>query len=275
MPESVNRSSPIPYYVQVAEALRERIEQGVWNVGDQLPGELELCRVFNVSRTVIRQTLRELLDQGLVVRYKGKGTFVAEPKIKEGLFQKLTGFYQDMLEQGYIPVSQVIKQRVISASPKIAVRLNLKPDTPVIEVERLRFIQDEPIVLVTTYLPYPLCEKALEADLSHQSLYAFLEKECNVFIARGRRVLEVVAAGDYEAGLLRVQPGAPLIMLHSISYLSNGDPVEYYRAFHRADRSRFEVELVRVREQGSMSEVLSRDVVKLPRSNRLAQTDSR
>ncbi len=271
MPNSVNRNSPIPYYVQVTEALRQSIEQGVWQPGEQIPGELELCRMFDVSRTVIRQTLRELIDQRLIVRQKGKGTFVAEPKIKEGLFQSLTGFYQDMVDQGYTPVSHVLKQAVVPASPTIAARLKIAPETPVLEIERLRFIQDEPIVLVTTYLPYLLCAKLLEEDLSHQSLYALLEKRCGLFIARGRRVLEAVSAEAYEAHLLNVQPGSPLIKLHSVSYLDNGTPIEVYHAFHRADRSRFEVELVRVRKQDDIREVVSSEVARLPRSNRLTQ----
>jgi GntR family transcriptional regulator len=271
LPKSVNRNSPIPYYVQVADALRESIEQGVWQPGEQIPGELELCRMFDVSRTVIRQTLRELIDQRLIVRRKGKGTFVADPKIKEGLFQSLTGFYQDMVEQGFVPVSRVLKQAVVPASPTIAAQLEIEPETLVIEIERLRFIEDKPIVLVTTYLPYTICAKILEEDLAHQSLYAVLEKRCGLFIARGHRVLEAVSAQDYEAHLLNIQPGSPLIKLHSVSYLDDGTPIECYHAFHRADRSRFEVELVRVHQQDDMREVLSGEVARLPRSNRLTQ----
>jgi GntR family transcriptional regulator len=95
----VDQNSPIPYYVQVKEALRQRIQQGEWMRGDQLPVDLELCQMFGVSRTVIRQALNELVNEGLVIRRKGKGTFVAEPKIGESLVQKLTGFYQDMVDR--------------------------------------------------------------------------------------------------------------------------------------------------------------------------------
>ncbi len=268
---SVNRDSPIPYYVQVAESLRDHIEQAVWRPGDQLPGELEMCRTFDVSRPVIRQALERLMDQGLIVRRKGKGTFVAEPKIREGLFQKLTGFFQDMVDQGYEVVTEVLKQQVEPASAKVASKLGLKPDTPVIELERLRFVQGEPINLVTSYLPYALCSRLLDVDLSRQSLYIFLEEECGLVITRGRRTLEAIAAGEREANLLHVQKGAPLIVLDSVSFLSDGTPVEYYYAFHRGDRSRFDVELVRVREQRDVGEVLGREVIKLPRSNRLTE----
>ncbi len=246
---SIDRDSPIPYYVQVRDVLRAGIQDGRWQVGDRLPGEVELCRMFDVSRTVIRQALNDLVYKGLLVRRKGKGTFVVGPKIREGLIQKLTGFYQDMVEQGYSPVTRVLKQELVPASPRIAGFLSIAPGSETIEIERLRFVHDEPIQLTTTYLPYYLCRDLLHQDLSNQSLYAFLEQHCGLMIVRGHRSVEAVPASDYEAGLLHVKKGAPLIMLDSVSFLSDGTPVEYYHAVHRGDRTRFEVELVRMRDR--------------------------
>lgn len=264
---TIDRSSPIPYYVQLKEALRAPIEQGIWQPGDQIPGESDLCRLFDVSRTVVRQALNELNFEGLITRIKGKGTFVAEPKISESLIQKLTGFYQDMVDRGHKPVTLVLSQQVVPANAKVAGRLGLGPGALVIDIERLRFVQDEPIVLVTTYLPYALCPRLAQADLSNQSLYAFLEKECGLVIARGRRVIEAVTASEYEAHYLQVAKGAPLILLDSVSYLADGTPIEYYRAFHRGDRSRFEVELVRIREQGRTRKALGELDQDLPSGN--------
>lgn len=263
---TVDRNNPIPYYIQVKEALRERIRRGDWQAGEQLPGEAELCRVFDVSRTVIRQALQELVREGLVVRHKGRGTFVAEPKLRGSLVQKLTGFYENMASQGHPPVSQVLKQEVVPASPEVASYLGIEPGTEVIEIQRLRFVQDEPIVLVTTYLPYALCPDILEADLTHQSLYTLLEQRCRLFIARGRRTIEAVPANEYEASLLNVKKSAPLILLDSVSYLSDGTPVEYYHALHRGDRSRFEVELVRVLEQSQDRMTVAGQPLDLPAS---------
>jgi GntR family transcriptional regulator len=260
----INRNSPVPYYAQVKDSLRERIKQGDWQPGDQMPSEPELCDLFNVSRTVIRQALSELLHEGLIVRRKGRGTFVAEPKIKQGWVQRLSGFYQDMVAQGYTPVTQVLRQEIIPASPKVARYLELEPETSVLVIERLRFIQDEPIVLVTTYLPRNLCSDLLNEDLTHQSLYECLERTCGLSIAYGHRTLEAVPANDYESHLLRVKSGAPLLLVDSVSYLDNGTPLEYYHALQRGDRLRFEVELVRVHESG---DVANQD--KIPHSARI------
>jgi GntR family transcriptional regulator len=246
MSRLIDHNSPIPYYVQVKEVLQDRIIRGDSPVGSQIPSEAELCELFEVSRTVIRQALQALMLEGLIIRRKGKGTFVAKPKISENLAQQLTGFYDDMVSQGYTPISRVLKQEVVEASAKVAATLELPPGSKVIEITRLRLVQDEPLVLVTTYLPYALCPELLHADLPHQSLYAFLRTHCNVTIMRGRRILEAVQANEYEADLLNIKKGTPLIMLESISYSDDGTPVEYYHALHRADRLRFEVELMRV-----------------------------
>ena len=237
-----------PYYVHVREALRDRIERGVWKPGDQLPAEPDLCLAFDVSRTVVRQALQELRYSGLVVSEKGRGTFVAQPKIAENIFQKLTGFYEDMATRGRSPFSQVLKQEVMPANKKIAGHLHLELNAPVILIDRLRFVQSQPIVFVTTYIPYALCPGLLEEDLTRQSLYAVLEHKYGRIIAHGHRSLEAVQANEYEAHLLKVPIGAALLMLDSVGYMSDGTPLEYYHALHRGDRSRFEVELIRVRE---------------------------
>ncbi|MDX1414092.1 MAG: GntR family transcriptional regulator [Candidatus Promineifilaceae bacterium] len=253
---SIDRESYVPFYIQVIDILKEAIDNGDLSPGDQLPGEPELCRIFDVSRTVIRQALKELEFQGLIEREKGRGTFVAEPKIEEGLFQELTGFHQDMTARGHELVSEVLKQEIIAAGKKIAAYLHIEPATRVIQIDRLRFVDDEPIVFVSTFLPFDLCPALIDADLRQQSLYSFLEKRYNLLITRGKRTLEAVPANEYEAELLQVAKGAPLILLDSVSYLADGTPIEYYHALHRGDRSRFEVELIRYRDQSPAEEQL-------------------
>ncbi len=265
--DSVDHDSPIPFYVQVKKSLQGAIEQGKWRPGDQLPGEMELCEQFDVSRTVIRQALSDMVHEGYVVRRKGKGTFVAEPKIRESLVQKLTGFYQDMAERGHEPISRVLRSEVVPASGVIATYLEIDPGTAVTEIERLRFVEDEPIVLVTTYLPEDLCPSLAEADLERRSLYELLETKYGLIIARGRRTVQAVPANQYEADHLDVKRGAPLILLDSVSYLEDGTPIEYYHALHRGDRSQFDVELVRIWEKGEKREVMGGETHILPPSN--------
>jgi len=248
MKDAINFESHIPYYIQLMDILREKVQQKEWAPGDQIPGEKYLCEHYQVSRTVVRQALREMEFDGVISRQKGKGTFIAPPKISEGLVQKLTGFYQDMVERGLKPVTKVLHQQVIPANEKIAGFLNIKPGEAVVDIQRLRFVGEEPIQMVTTYIPYKICPSLADVDLTNRSLYEYLQTECGIFIAKGKRYIEAVLANESEAELLGIEHGAPLLMLDSISFLEDGMPIEYYHALHRGDRSRFEVELLRSRE---------------------------
>jgi GntR family transcriptional regulator len=242
----IDFSSYIPYYVQLIRLIKGQITSGNWKPGDQIPGEPDLCELYGISRTVVRQALRELEIEGLVIRRKGRGTFVAQPKLNESLVQKLTGFYEDMVARGHTPVTRTLNHSVVPATDKIAQWLEIAPGAKVFDIQRLRSIDDTPFQLVSSYLPFDLCPQLENVDLTNRSLYNFLENECGLVIARGRRYIEAVAANETEARLLEIERGAPLVMLDSISFLDTGRPIEFFHAVHRGDRARFEVELVRL-----------------------------
>jgi GntR family transcriptional regulator len=253
----INRNSSIPLYVQLRDALQEQIEQGVWVPGDQLPGDQELCEVYGVSRTVVRQALQELSYLGSIVRQRGRGTFVAEPKISStSLVHSLMGFQEDMVERGLELHSEVLDKVMLPADTKVAHYLELESLDPIVKLERLRFVEGEPIVHVTSFLPYDLCPTIMNADLSERSLYAFLEDECGLRIARGRRGIEAIAVNDTEAQLLQIEVGAPAIRMESVSFLQDGRPIEYFDALFRGDRSRFELEVARFSGLGRLGEAM-------------------
>lgn len=250
---TIDRDSYVPLYIQVIDALTDFIAANELPPDHQLPAEVELCDTFDVSRTVVRQALRELEHKGLIYRVKGRGTFVSKPKIHESLFQELTGFYQDMVAKGLKPTSKVLLQEKINAPNHVADYLELAKEATVIQIDRLRYVNSEPVVFVTTYLPYELCPELLEVDLSDRSLYSYLENQLGLVIDRGRRTLEAVGAGEREAELLEIEIGSPLLLLDSVSYLPDNTPVEYFHALHRGDRARFETELVRVSQPSDLA----------------------
>jgi GntR family transcriptional regulator len=232
--------------VQLKEALTEGIRSGRWKPGERLPSEPELCQSFDVSRTVVRQALQDLVYEGVVVREKGRGTFVAEAKISStSLVHSLIGFHQDMAERGFEPYSKVLEQVMMPATPQVARYLHLEELNPVIKLERLRFIHEDPIVLVTSYLPYEICPLAVTADFTRQSLYAFLAETYAIALSRGRRRIEATVANEELAELFRIEPGAPLLRMESVTFSEHDRPIEYFVGFFRGDRSRFEVEVLR------------------------------
>jgi GntR family transcriptional regulator len=253
----IDRDSSIPYYVQLKDALIDQIEAKRWEPGDQLPPEQELCSLFGVSRTVVRQALQQLELEGLVVRERGRGTFVAEPKISStSLVHSLMGFYEDMDKRGIEMVSDMLEQSMQPAGQHVSAYLDVDPVTPVIKLHRLRSIESEPIVLVTSYLPYDLCPQVLNEDFTQQSLYLYLEQACGLKLARGRRRIEAVAANQAEAELLQIAEAAPLIKMESVSYLRDGTPIEYFNGLFRGDRSCFEMEVARFMGRGPLGEVM-------------------
>lgn len=263
----IDFESHVPYYAQLIDVIKDIISTDDLKPGDQLPSEPDLCDTYGISRTVVRHALRELEAESLIIRRKGKGTFVAQPKINESLVQKLTGFYHDMLERGRKPVTKVLSQEIIGATSFLAYRLEVPEGSQIFTVERLRFVDDEPLLLVRAFLPYDLCPGIEKQDLSQASLYDTLEKEFGLRIARGRRSIEAVAADERQAELLEISPGDPVLLLDSLAYLENGTPIEFYQAAHRGDRTRFEVELFRIPRQQDLSDAIKGTNHELPRSN--------
>lgn len=248
---SIDRGSHVPYYLQLKEALTGGIKEGDWGPGDLIPSESELGKSFGVSRTVVRQALNEMTHEGLVVRQKGRGTFVAQPKISSrGLVQSLEGFYGDMAERGVPVMTQVLEQNLQPADPDVAANLELEAMAPVVKLVRLRFVEEEPIVLVESHLPYEMCRDVIKADFEQGSLYAFLEEQCGLTIGRGWRRIEATSANEETAAHLAVEIGSPLIRLKSVSYTPEEIPLEYFDALFRGDRSRFEVEIVDIAGHG-------------------------
>jgi GntR family transcriptional regulator len=242
---SIDRSSPVPYYHQLKVYILGEIEAGNWLPERKLPSESEICERFTVSRTVVRQAIRELENQGYLTTEKGIGTFIAKPKIIESFVQRLSGFYEDMAARGFRVTTRILKQELVAAPRTVAEALRVAVNTPVVTLGRIRMLNEEPSVYVNTYVPQEICPKLLRADLENKSLYAFLERECGLKIHKGHRYIGVSLANEYEASLLEVEAGSPLIELDSVSYLKDGRPFEYFHALHRGDRTRFEVELLR------------------------------
>jgi len=241
---AIDRSSPLPFYYQLKQILLADLHARGLAPGTRLPGDHELCGLYDVSRTVVRQALAELETEGVIERVKGRGTFVAQHRTAQRLVQSLTGLFEDVAARGGHLRSDVRRQEVVPADAQIAEQLQLEPGAPVAVIKRLRFVDGEPWVLATTYLPHDLAPGLVHEDLSDQSLYAVLETSYGVRLTHGRRSVEAAVASDDLAAALGVTSGAAVLVLRSISFAGDR-PVEVFVAYHRGDRSRFEVTLQR------------------------------
>jgi GntR family transcriptional regulator len=240
----IDRTSPVPFYFQLKKTLAEEIVASRWHPGDRLPSEPSICTHFDVSRTTVRQALGELEAEGMIRREKGRGTFVAERRSTSWLLQSSHGFYEEATGAGHTVRSRVLR-RDLEALPSWACdALDLAGGSMGVTVERLRWVDDRLVMYVITHLPAHLAEVVLAADLENGSLYRTLEDGKGVSVFGGRRVVEAVTGQEELARLLKVQPGAPLLFVESVSWDRDLRPFECYRAWHRADRTKIEVQVV-------------------------------
>lgn len=242
----IDRRSALPYYAQLKRLLVDRLETEI-AAGSRLPGEMALCDEYGVSRTVVRQALDELEAEGRIVRRKGQGTFAAARKTDEALFQSLTGLYEDVQARGEVLRSRVLAFGLIPAPADVAAALEVAEGDDVIHLERLRFVGGEPWAFTSTYLQSDIAPGILDEDFSEQSLYGMLEGRYGVELNHGRRLVEAVPASPAIAEALGLRPRDPVLLLHSTAWDVTGRPVEYFVAYHRGDRSRFQVNLRRHR----------------------------
>ena len=242
---AIDKSSPVPYYYQLLQHLERAIASGSLGIGDQIPTEAALCERFDVSRTVIRQALSDLERTGLVTRIKGKGTFVAPPKVSEFVAQTLTSLHEDLTARGERLETKVLRLEVEPVSPHVAQMLDLAESEQIVLLERLRFLRGEPLVVTTAHMPFSLCAPLLDLDMSERSLFETYEQHLGLKLHRGTRAIEARTANAEVAGQLGVKEGAPVLVFSGITFLEDDRPLEYFVGIHRGDRSRFETELFR------------------------------
>jgi GntR family transcriptional regulator len=239
----VNRlASAVPLYNQIAESLLDQIESGRLAPGSRLPPERELSEMLQVNRMTLRQALQLLERQGLVIRRQGDGTYVADPKI-ERQAGRLFSFTRGMERRGYKPGARIIRLVECPVEAYLAVHLQLPISAPVYDIHRLRLINEEPVLLERYTIPVNRFPDLDRHDLVHRSMYEVLEKEYGVAVSQARQSLEPVVAAEYEAELLEIRPGAPLMLERRISFDKNNQPVEYGKDLYRGDRFRFVTEI--------------------------------
>lgn len=243
--EGLNMDPRIPLYYQLMQLFRQQIEEGRFQPGDAFPSENDICLEYGISRPTVRQALNELAKEGLLHRIKGKGTFVSAPKIEQDFMQKLMSFTEEMRQKGFKNTTKVLSLNVMPATKTVAAHLGLTVDEPVFCLERLRFINDEPIVVVTTYLPQKNCPTLDKRDLTDASLYETLDKQFGINVSRAKRILEVDAATEEDADLLQVEEGAPLQLSRTVAWNQYEKPIEFSIARYRGDRSQFVIDLYR------------------------------
>lgn len=249
MPQMIqlSKSSPLPIYYQLKEALREQIESGALKPHERLLSERELGESYNISRMTARQALSKLEVAGYIYRRQGKGSFVAEPKIRQGLL-RLSSFTEDMRQRGLSPGARVLSVELISTNADLIRRFQAEANEQFVKIQRIRLADGEPMALEFSSLRHKFCPGIEELDFTDRSIYETLRERYNIYLGCADQTIEVKSASEYEAQVLNVKQGAPMWQMERLTYLEDRRTViEYVRSAYRGDRYKLYAELDRRR----------------------------
>ncbi len=240
---NIVKSGPVPRYHQLKELIREKVRSGEWQRDGPIPSERELSAQYGISRMTARQSITELVNEGLLYREQGKGTFVGGPKISQQLL-RLTGFTDDMRRRQQRPGTKVLTAEMWPADEATAERLRVRTGQAVFRLHRLRLADAEPLALETSIVSFIGCERLLEDDLRGASLYRLLEGKYNRPLVEAEQEVEAGLAGEVEAGLLGIAVGGPVLLTRRLTYTERQQPIEYATSVYRGDKYTFYTRLV-------------------------------
>ena len=231
----INRLSKVPLYQQLYEILRMKIAEGEFSPGDMMPPESELIEVYEVSRATVRQVLDMLVNEGLIYRQRGRGTFVTHPTLEQGLTH-IRSFTEDMEQRGYEPGTEVVSSGLIPAPDIIAEKLEIAPGEDLAHLARLRTADGGTMSYEESYLVHSYCPGILEGDYANYPLRFALNEKYGIRITLAKQTIRSVGADEEIAGKLAVPYGVPLFKVERVGYSSEMIPIEFLRIYYRGDR---------------------------------------
>jgi GntR family transcriptional regulator len=238
-----NSGSNAPLYAQLASYIKIQIRAAIFKPGDKMIAENELCEILNVSRTTVRQSMNRLVDEGLLVRDRGKGSFIADQKLRRNI-NYMYNFTENIRDTGAVPSSVVLRKEVGPADAGICEKLRLpQGNNKVFFLSRLRCADNTPLLYEKTYIPYYLCEGIEAFDFSNTSLYHTLSNQYSLHLFHAEETIEaVIISGDMKKKL-DCKGRMAGYKIQRISYLESNYIFEYTTSITRADKCIFRLDL--------------------------------
>ena len=235
-------------YVQIAERLRAQIADGQYPLGSRIPTENELAQSLGVSRPTVRQALDLLAREGRLVRVKGSGTFVAQPKLVHESTSFVTGYREESRKKNRILRTKVVCLQTVKAGEKVGDALKIGAGETVTRLVRIRNLENlydnAPVVYTTLYVPLRLFPEMPGLDFTDASFYEALDSR-GLSVVHALRKLEVVMPPAEVAAGLGITPFEPTAFITSQGYTGNGQAIEYTESYYPASRSSFQIEINR------------------------------
>ncbi|HVO90385.1 MAG TPA: GntR family transcriptional regulator [Casimicrobiaceae bacterium] len=234
--------NPFPRYLQIRNILVRRLGDG-FAAGDRFPTEHALCSEFGVSRETIREALLGLENEGLIARFRGKGTVVVKLP-GHSRDERLTGLVEDFTELGLDTHAEVIKAGAEAAPGRIASALGLKRGTELFRIVRLRRVDGKPFAFHDAFVPVDIGTQLAKRDLTHTTLFAELARMPGVKLSEVYQHIDAVAADVGMAKQLAIDVGAPLLVTRrAVDHKRSGAPTMFFETCFRADRYYYSVQV--------------------------------
>jgi GntR family transcriptional regulator len=239
----LDKTSLLPLYYQIKTIVLQEIHEKYWAPDEMIPTELEFMEYFSLSRTTIRQALNDLVKEKILYRKKGVGTFVSKPKINLQYMENSISFNDQILSIGLTPATKVLGLSVIPAAEETVSEMDISVNEKVILLTRVRYVENEPVALVKSFLPYELCASIMNVDLEKESLFQTLGLNEKTRVVRVTRLVEAQLATTEDCKLMQIEHGSPVQNFINKAYNSEGRIIEYSIARYRGDRNKFYVEI--------------------------------
>ncbi len=227
----LDRHSPVPLYQQLTDLIVDKIHQGELQAGAQLPSENELIALFDISRSVVRQTLNSLTRQGLIYTEQGRGSFIIPPKIIKPL-DILQSYHEGMKKAGIDVEVRILSKSFIVPPPQIAEKMEIQANAKVMKLERVAMQNDVPVNFLVSHIAMGSWGEEKLVGFESGSLYEYLSQACGISLRRSVSEIEVIFADEYESRVLNQARGAVLLQISGVSYDKSGLPVEHSRVVY-------------------------------------------
>lgn len=239
--KKISKENHLPLHYQLKMVLMEMIENEELKPGDLVPTERELCEIQGISKMTANKAIMSLVSEGILYREQGKGTFVAKPKEKQEIY-KLKGFTEEMAEKGYETSTKLLSFKIKTVTKKNKIILKMpESENEIIELERLRICEHDPIAIETVYLPRYLFKDITAETIDGKSLYSIFREKYGYCPEKAKQTIEPIILNDYESRLLDQDSNALALLFRRITYMKDEIPIEYTKAINRCDKYKYEI----------------------------------
>lgn len=231
--------SMLPAYIRIHDAIKQDIEQGIWKIGQRLPSERNLSENFEVSRMTLRQAITLLVDEGILERRIGSGTFVASRRVQEKM-RGTTSFTEIVKSQGKPPSSKLISYIKTQPSSQEMQQLQLSPREAIIRMERVRYADHIPVVYEVAAIPEKMIKNFRKEEITEHFFQTLVKNGYE--IGKSQQTISAKIAEKEVAAYLDIDEGKALLALTQVSYFTDGQPFEFVRSQYVGDRFEFYLE---------------------------------